>query len=179
MGVGPAEATPANAASGGGGQHDAALAFDPGDYTTISITIDGVPSVVRWYKEICYVADPVLMAASQPLPPFAYPNPAEPNPCGFQSMNIYVPESAFDDADTAIYLGFVNSGWFASYVRASVADGASFDSATSNVGAARRPGTCTPTWARVRARSSAPTALGPARPPLPSLTRRRQCGTCD
>ena len=140
MGAVPAAATPPDAASGGGGEHDAALAFDPGDYTTISVTIDGAPTDVRWYREICYVADPVLMAASQPLPPFAYPNPAEPNPCGFQSMNIYVPESAFDDADTAIYLGFVNSGWFASYVPASVTDGASFDSATSNVGAALKAG---------------------------------------
>ena len=55
----PAAATPA------AGAYDSALAFDKTRYTTINITIDGVKTPVRWYKEVCYVGKPIAMAASQ------------------------------------------------------------------------------------------------------------------
>ncbi|WP_056733312.1 subtype B tannase [Agromyces sp. Soil535] len=113
---------------------DAELAFDDTAYTTINVTVDGVPTPVRWYKEVCYVADPILMASTQGANTIA--NPA----CGYQSMNVFVPEGAVDDQDTAIYYAVNNGGWFASYIRASVRDGASYDSATSNVGAALKAG---------------------------------------
>ena len=47
------------------GVYDSALAFDKNQYTSLTITIDGQPMAVRWYKEICYVARPQLMAATQ------------------------------------------------------------------------------------------------------------------
>src|SRR6516225_859980 len=55
-------------------------------------------------------------------------------------MNVFVPESAANDQKTAIYFAVNNAGWMSSYVAASVADGASFDSSTSNVGAALKAG---------------------------------------
>ncbi len=117
---------------------DAALAFDNTAYTTITVTIDGVATPVRWYKEVCYVADPV--AASPNQTQFGQPITISNTACGYQSMNIFVPESAFDDQDTAIYFAVNNGGWFASYITASVTDGASYDSTTSNVGAALKAG---------------------------------------
>jgi hypothetical protein len=120
------------------GAYDSALAFDKTKYTTINVTIDGVTTPVRWYKEVCYVGKPVLMASSQTgmggTTTIANPQ------CGYQSMNIYVPESAAAGQDAALYFAVNNSGWMASYVKASVADGASFASASSNVGAALKAG---------------------------------------
>ena len=45
---------------------DAALAFDGAAYTTITVTVDGQPTPVRRYNELCYVANPVAAAAQQP-----------------------------------------------------------------------------------------------------------------
>ncbi|GGZ37943.1 subtype B tannase [Streptomyces poonensis] len=118
---------------------DAALDFGSAAYTTITVTVDGRPMNVRWYKEICYVADPVAAAARQPGGPgggTTIPNTA----CGYQSMNVFVPESAFGDQRTPIYFAVNNSGWKASYIRASVTAGTSYDSAKSNVGAALKAG---------------------------------------
>ncbi|MFF9162161.1 subtype B tannase [Streptomyces longwoodensis] len=119
---------------------DAALAFNSSGYTTITVTVDGRPMNVRWYKRICYVANPVTAAAQQPGGPgggsTAIPNTA----CGYQSMNVFVPESAFGDQRAPIYFAVNNSGWMASYIRASVTAGASYTSATSNVGAALTAG---------------------------------------
>ena len=120
------------------GQYDSALAFDPTRYTTITVTIDGTSVPVRWYKEVCYVARPQLMASTQVGfgGPVTIANPQ----CGYQSMNIFVPESAANDQRTAIYLAVNNGGWFASYVGTSVTDGAAYNSSTSNVGAALKAG---------------------------------------
>jgi hypothetical protein len=118
---------------------DAALAFDPADYTTITVTVDGEPMNVRWYKEICYVANPVAAAAQQPTlggTTTTISNTA----CGYQSMNVFVPESAFDNQRAPVYFAVNNGGWWASYVKASVTGGASYDSSTSNVGAALKAG---------------------------------------
>ncbi len=121
------------------GVSDSALAFDNTKYTTINVTIDGVQVPVRWYKEVCYVAKPVAMAATQTSLTGASSTIANPA-CGYQSMNIFVPESVAANTDTALYFAVNNSGWFASYIKASVTNGASFNSATSNVGAALKAG---------------------------------------
>jgi hypothetical protein len=120
------------------GVYDSQLAFDKNNYTTLTVTIDGQPVAVRWYKEVCYVARPQLMSSTQAGfgGPVTIANPQ----CGYQSMNIFVPESAANDQKTAIYFAVNNAGWFASYVGASVANGAVFDSSTSNVGAALKAG---------------------------------------
>ncbi|GGY51221.1 subtype B tannase [Pseudoduganella albidiflava] len=121
------------------GVSDSALVFDSAKYTTINVTIDGAQVPVRWYREVCYVAKPVAMAATQTALNGSSTTIAN-TACGYQSMNIFVPESAAASNDTALYFAVNNSGWFASYIRASVADGASFDSATSHVGAALKAG---------------------------------------
>jgi hypothetical protein len=113
------------------GTSDKLLEFDPTAYTTLTVTIDGSPTKVRWYKEVCYVAKPTAVAASATVTNTA---------CGYQSMNIYVPESAWDDQDAAIYFAVNNAGWMTSYVRAAVQDGQALDSSTSNVGAALKAG---------------------------------------
>ncbi|QBE63016.1 subtype B tannase [Pseudoduganella lutea] len=121
------------------GVSDSALAFDSAKYTTINVTIDGVQVPVRWYREVCYVAKPTAVAATQATLGGSTTTIAN-TACGYQSMNIFVPESAAASNDTALYFAVNNGGWFASYIKASVTDGASFDSATSNVGAALKAG---------------------------------------
>jgi hypothetical protein len=128
----PSTATPV-------GAYDSALAFDKTKYTTINVTIDGVKTPVRWYKEVCYVGKPIAMAASQVSLSGAATTIAN-TACGYQSMNIFVPESVASSQDAAIYFAVNNGGWFASYIKASVTDGATFASATSNVGAALKAG---------------------------------------
>ena len=120
------------------GTYDRLLSFDKSKFTTLTVTIDGQSVPVRWYKEVCYVARPILMAATQ-TSMFGTTTIANPQ-CGYQSMNIFVPESAANNQNTAIYFAVNNAGWLASYVGASVANGASFNSATSNVGAALKAG---------------------------------------
>ncbi|MEU9575862.1 subtype B tannase [Streptomyces chilikensis] len=119
---------------------DAALHFDSAAYTTISVTVDGRPMNVRWYKEICYVADPVAAAAQQAGGPGGGSTTIPNTACGYQSMNVFVPESAFDDQRAPVYFAVNNSGWKASYIRAGVTAGASYNSAVSNVGAALKAG---------------------------------------
>ncbi|MEU9730653.1 subtype B tannase [Streptomyces sp. NPDC048002] len=118
---------------------DAALAFDASDYTTITVTVDGEPMNVRWYKEVCYVANPVAAAAQQPGlggNTTTISNTA----CGYQSMNVFVPESAVGNQRAPFYFAVNNGGWWASYIKASVTSGASYSSSTSNVGAALKAG---------------------------------------
>ncbi|MBB3224594.1 subtype B tannase [Pseudoduganella umbonata] len=121
------------------GAFDSALAFDSAKYTTIDVTIDGVQVPVRWYKEVCYVAKPTAVSATQATLSGAT-NTITNTACGYQSMNIFVPETTAASNDAALYFAVNNGGWFASYIKASVADGASFNSATSNVGAALKAG---------------------------------------
>ncbi|WP_156760838.1 subtype B tannase [Microbacterium karelineae] len=109
---------------------EASLALDTSDYATITVTIDGVETPVRWYQELCYVADPISVPDA----------PGDNTACGYQSMNVFVPEAVADDPDAAMYLGFDNSGWFASYVRAQLVDGAVYDSAESAAAAALKAG---------------------------------------
>ncbi|WP_217129085.1 hypothetical protein [Streptomyces sp. AC558_RSS880] len=98
----------------------AALAFDSGAYTTLTVTVDGRPVDVRWYKEVCYVANPVAAAAQQPGGPGGGTTTIPHTACGYQSMNVFVPESAFGDQRAPVYLAVNNDGWMASYIRASV-----------------------------------------------------------
>ncbi len=117
---------------------DAALAFDAGAYTTLTVTVDGQPVKVRSYKELCYVAAPVAAAAQQSG--MSGTTTISNTRCGYQSMNVFVPESAFDDQRAPVYFAVNNAGWMASYIKASVTDGSSYNSATSNVGAALKAG---------------------------------------
>ena len=117
---------------------DAALTFDPSDYTTITVTVDGQPTTVRWYKEICDVADPVAAAAQQTG--IGGTVTITNTRCGYESMNVFVPESAVDNQRTPIYFAVNNAGWMASYIGQSVTDGGSYDSSTSIVGGALKAG---------------------------------------
>ena len=118
---------------------DAALAFDAANYTTISVTIDGVTTPVRRYNELCYVANPVAAAAQQPGLGGGSTTIANTR-CGYESMSVFVPESVAANQRTPIYFAVNNAGWATSYIRNSVTAGASYNSATSNVGAALKAG---------------------------------------
>ncbi|WAC71503.1 hypothetical protein OU995_18190 [Roseateles sp. SL47] len=137
----------ATGALAGSGRHDAdsdaaddsALTFDASNYTRVGVTIDGTYVPVRWYKNVCYVKQPVLMATTQTGLGGATQVIDNPQ-CGYQNLNIFVPEASLNDPKTALYLAVNNGGWMASYQRASVTDGATLDSSTSNVGAALKAG---------------------------------------
>lgn len=103
--------TTTNAASPG--VYDSQLAFDKTKYTTITVTLDGVATPVRWYREVCYVGKPMKLAPTQANlgPPLAVDNQT----CGYQNMNIYVREVDAARQDNAILMNVNNSGWFASY----------------------------------------------------------------
>jgi hypothetical protein len=100
-------------ATAGPGVHDSALAFDATRYTTITITLDGVSTPVRWYREVCYAGKPMALAAQQPAlgPPINVDNTT----CGYQNLNIFVREADAARQDNAILLNVNNAGWFASY----------------------------------------------------------------
>ncbi|GLW33674.1 subtype B tannase [Actinoplanes regularis] len=136
-------AVPRSATSHPGDHHadpeDAALVFDPDDYTTITVSVDGRPTTVRWYREICDVARPVEAAARQ-TGIGGTTTTISNTRCGYQSMNVFVPESAVHDQRAPIYFAVNNAGWMASYIRAGVADGAAYNSATSAVGGALKAG---------------------------------------
>ena len=95
------------------GVYDAALAFDKTKYTTIVVTLDGVGTPVRWYREVCYVGKPMSLAPQQPAlgPPIQVDNQT----CGYQNMNIFVREVDAARQDNPILLNVNNAGWFASY----------------------------------------------------------------
>lgn len=131
-----------------------ALAFDPAGFTTLNITVDGAPLEVRRYR-VVYVAKPIRMASVQPTnarPDGAGPgSPGGPGGAagapfadvyGYQSMNIYVPRSAYNDTKAAIVLQVNNAGWRTSPAADRVVDGGTYVS-TSNAdstGAALRAG---------------------------------------
>ncbi|MEN9559523.1 MAG: hypothetical protein RLZZ502_734 [Pseudomonadota bacterium] len=96
------------------GVYDTALAFDKTKYTTINITIDGTPTPVRWYREICYVGNPMKLASPQPALGGASLNIDNQN-CGYQNMNVFVREAEANKQDNAIFMNVNNGGWFASY----------------------------------------------------------------
>lgn len=95
------------------GAFDSQLVFDKTKYITINITLDGVNTPVRWYREVCYVGKPMKLAPTQPAlgPPINVDN----QNCGYQNMNIFVREADAAKQDNAIFLNVNNAGWFASY----------------------------------------------------------------
>ncbi len=102
-----------DSSAAGPGVYDSQLAFDKGKYTTITVTLDGVSTPVRWYREVCFVAKPMKLAPVQPSlgPPINVDN----QDCGYQNMNIFVREADATRQDNAILLNVNNGGWFASY----------------------------------------------------------------
>jgi hypothetical protein len=54
------------ASNAGPGVFDSQLAFNGSKYTTINVTLDGVSTPVRWYREVCYVGKPMKLAPTQP-----------------------------------------------------------------------------------------------------------------
>lgn len=102
-----------SADAAGPGVYDSQLAFDKTNYTTITVTLDGVATPVRWYREVCYVGKPMALAPVQPAlgPPINVDNQT----CGYQNLNIFVREVDAAKQDNAIFLNVNNSGWFASY----------------------------------------------------------------
>lgn len=114
VGCGGGGSAPAAAAAPG--VYDSQLAFDKTNYTTITVTLDGVATPVRWYREVCYVAKPMTLAPVQPAlgAPGTTIN-VDNTACGYQNMNIYVREVDAAKQDNAILLNVKNSGWFASY----------------------------------------------------------------
>ena len=101
-------------ACGGGdgadaGAYDSQLAFDKAKYTTITVTLDGVSTPVRWYREVCYVGKPMKLSPDQ------RGSAVDNQTCGYQNMNIFVREVDAAKQDNAILMNVNNSGWFASY----------------------------------------------------------------
>ena len=96
------------------GAFDSQLAFDKTKFTTINVTLDGVSTPVRWYREVCYVGMPMKLAPTQPALGGSTINVDNQN-CGYQNMNIFVREADAAKQDNAIFLNVNNSGWFASY----------------------------------------------------------------
>ena len=96
-------------AAAGPGVFDTALAFKKDGYTTINVTIDGVSTPVRWYREVCYVGKPMKLKSPQGT---YTPDNVD---CGFQNMNIFVREADVAKQDNAIFLNVNNAGWLASY----------------------------------------------------------------
>ncbi len=107
-GSGSAAATSA-AETAGPGAFDSQLAFDKTKYTTITVTLDGVSTPVRWYREVCYVGKPMKLTPDQ------RGSAVDNQACGYQNMNIFVREVDAAKQDNAILVNVNNSGWFASY----------------------------------------------------------------
>lgn len=121
------------------GTHDAELRFDATRYTTVQVSVDGVPMQVRQYR-IVYVAKPVRMALTQPTlmgTPTTLSSPHD-----YQTMIVSVPEAQVDDQKAALYTVVNNGGWWASPVSTLITEGKSFVSTsdTDAIGAALKAG---------------------------------------
>jgi hypothetical protein len=119
------------------------LAFDPAGYTALNITVDGAPMEVRRYR-VVYVAKPIKMASMQPAGGMNAPAGEVPfaEVYSYQSMNIYVPKSAYSDAKAAIILQVNNSGWRTSPAADRIVNGGAYvgTNNTDNTGAALKAG---------------------------------------
>lgn len=127
-------------------EDDAVLRVETAAFMRVTITLDGKPLTLRRYEAI-YVASPVVMAAEQPArqtgpggSPSASDKQVLANPFAYQSLYVFVPEQAREDA--AIILNVNNGGWFASELRSGIKEGASYSSTsdTDKVGAALAAG---------------------------------------
>jgi len=117
---------------------NAALKFDATNYTTINVTIDGVPTKLRQYK-IVYVAKPVKSATTLGISGNAQ---ALTDPYSMQTMIVSVSDALVSDQKAPLYFLVNNSGWLASPVTTSVTEGKAFTSTgdSDNVGAALKAG---------------------------------------
>ena len=107
------ESSSVSSSNPGPGVYDGQLAFDKTKYTTITVTLDGVATPVRWYREVCYVGKPMKLAPTQAN--LGAPLAVDNQTCGYQNMNVYVRELDAARQDNAILLNVNNGGWFASY----------------------------------------------------------------
>lgn len=122
------------------------LRIDPQSFVRLSVTLDGAPlSVVRY--RAAYVTRPVPLAPEQParrMGPGGSPATAAlqvlEDPLAYQSLFVFVPEGAGDDA--AMILNVNNAGWFASALRPGITDGGVYSSKsdTDKIGAALAAG---------------------------------------
>jgi hypothetical protein len=128
------------------GAFDAALTLDPTAFTTVTVTLDGVPLVLRRFEAV-YAGNPVVMAAEQParaMGPGGTANAAKTQTLtdllAYQRLVVFVPETATDTS--AIIVNVNNSGWFASELRSGIEDGGAYvsDSDTDKAGAALAAG---------------------------------------
>ncbi|MDR3304824.1 MAG: hypothetical protein LBS85_02175 [Clostridiales Family XIII bacterium] len=115
IGIAPVYAAPGDPVD----PEDAALAFNPDTgYTTLNVTVDGKALTVKKYGPIVYVANPVSSV-------------------GYQSMYVYVPETAVNGIRSGIQLVVGNSGWNATSVPTNtVQNGSTYNSTTNNATAA-------------------------------------------
>jgi hypothetical protein len=122
---------------------DLALAFNPENYTTLNITVNGAPVQLRQYKVI-YVAKPIKMASSQPnYGPNGYMGDVTLDDVyGYQTMYILVPERSYKNTTTAIFFMVGNGGWRTTAASSRITDGAALVSTgtTDNIGAALKAG---------------------------------------
>jgi len=129
--------------SGVADQEDLALAFNPENYKTLNITVDGTPMQLRQYK-VTYVAKPIKMASTQPnYGPNGYMGDITLDDVyGYQTMYIFVPERSYNNTATAIFLMVGNGGWRTTAASARITDGAAFASTgtSDNMGAALKAG---------------------------------------
>ncbi|MDQ5769297.1 subtype B tannase [Thiothrix subterranea] len=118
---------------------DAALKFDANNYTTVTVTVDGVATAIRQYR-VVYVDKPIKMAATQPT--LMGTTATLSDPYVYQTMIISVPEAVINNQKTALYFAVNNAGWFASPVSTTIAEGKAFVSTndTDNIGAALKAG---------------------------------------
>ena len=128
------------------GAFDAALTLDPAAFTSVTVTLDGAPVVLRRYEAV-YAGKPVAMATEQParaMGPGGTANATETQTLAdllaYQRLVVFVPETATDTS--AIILNVNNSGWFASELRPGIEDGGTYvsDSDTDKAGAALAAG---------------------------------------
>lgn len=106
---GGSDSSKSDSNTAGAGVYDSQLAFDKTQYTTITVTLDGVSTPVRWYREVCYVGKPMTLAPNQ------RGSNVDNQSCGYQNLNIFVREEDAARQDNAILLNVNNAGWFASY----------------------------------------------------------------
>jgi hypothetical protein len=115
------------------------LRFDPTSYTTVNVTVDGVPLAVRQYKTV-YVAKPIKMGKFQYNEQTRGTTTLD-DPYTYQTMVISVPASAVGDQKAPMWMRVNNGGWFSSVATGPAAmlkvrEGANLSSASLDYNAA-------------------------------------------
>jgi len=127
-----------NASAVTGDLEDEALVFSGEGAKRFNVILDGEPLGITKYT-VTYVAKPVRMA--DVVMSRDGPEPVE-DVYAWQKMNIYVPDGAAEDQDTAIILQVQNGGWMNSPVSEAMKPGDKFvsNSENDNIGAALKAG---------------------------------------